>query len=311
MGIDFTLKALDAALGVQDATSAESFRRVVERSTAQCPRLALTACALESYRRQSSTVGDGAVCNVDCTEEDLVQVQEEKCPGISDYPVDVWINRVNENIEFSEKSCCRVSDTYAEPDSTCLAPDDNGSSTALIVGVTLGIILVVGLIVAAVLYRRWKYQIDEMSVFDTQGSVKGPLAPDVAIPTSIHSGRGNSGRVLIRLASDRTLPPDEQTQPDHAPSPGGPLGATTDGAEAIAVPMEDATMEDMPIATNISQKDGPHVKDQCTHVNYPGQHDPTPDGSQPSSFQNATGGNSEDLGRAEEESPMTDRNSHI
>ena len=135
VGIDFTLKALDAALGVNDTTSAESFRRVVERSTARCPRLELTACELESYR-QSNLGGSDGSCNVDCTVQDLVQVQEEKCPFVSDYPGDVWVNRDNEYIEFGDKACCRLSDSFAEPDQSCTASDSDDPPIALIVGVT-------------------------------------------------------------------------------------------------------------------------------------------------------------------------------
>ena len=78
VGIDFTLKALDAALGINDDTSAESFRRMVEQhvkqNAASCPQLELTACELESYRRQTNTGGNDNFCNVNCTVEDIVQV---------------------------------------------------------------------------------------------------------------------------------------------------------------------------------------------------------------------------------------------
>jgi Mg-chelatase subunit ChlD len=138
VGIDFTLDALDAALGIQSGTdSNESFRRIVQRSTAICPALNLTTCELESYRRQG-TVGDQALCSNVCKEADFVQVEEEKCPAVDDYPHDLWKNRLYQNVDFLDKVCCRVGEAkagvVAVPDSTCFVKNRGNSNVAVIVG---------------------------------------------------------------------------------------------------------------------------------------------------------------------------------
>ena len=200
VGIDFTLKALDAALGVNDATSAESFRRVVERSTARCPRLELTVCEVESYRRQSNVAGDDAICNVECTAEDLVPVQEQKCPFVSDYPGDVWVNRDNEFIAFNDKACCRLSESFAEPDATCTASGGDEPPIALIVGVTVGSIVALGLLAAVVLHRRRREPKEVISGFAHANDEE--REEEIQSVTTDHS---NNNSQRGRLASDRSL----------------------------------------------------------------------------------------------------------
>jgi len=155
VGIDFTLDALDAALGITSSDSNESFQRVVRRATARCPRLQLSTCELESYRRQS-TVGDEALCTNACAEQDFVQIEEEKCPGVSDYPRDLWINRDNEFISFLDTACCRVGETV--PDNTCFAPPDEGDGTpiAAIAGAAAGGGVLLIALIGFVLYSRKK-----------------------------------------------------------------------------------------------------------------------------------------------------------
>ncbi|KAL7565258.1 hypothetical protein ACA910_014553 [Epithemia clementina (nom. ined.)] len=129
VGIDFVMRALNKALGVTDGSSDESIRRVVERSTARCPRLDLGDCLLESYRR-SSGAGDLALCpsTNNCTESDFIQIEEQKCPTISDYTKDVWINVDKMNVSVSEATCCSVAgqDIFAD---TC---PYSGASGALV-----------------------------------------------------------------------------------------------------------------------------------------------------------------------------------
>lgn len=151
VGIDLTLDALDAALEVTNSSSNESFRRVVQRSTAICPRVALSTCELESYRRQSS-VGDEGLCSDSCAEADFVQIEEEKCPAVSDYPRDLWINRDNEFVSYLDKVCCRVGETV--PDSTCFAPlEDGQDNTGIIAGAAAGGGAIVILLIAVTTWR--------------------------------------------------------------------------------------------------------------------------------------------------------------
>jgi len=157
VGIDFTLDALDSALGItSDSDSNESFERVVQRSTARCPQLILSECTLESYRRQSS-VGDEALCSNACAAEDFVQIEAEKCATVSDYPTDLWINRDYEFVSFVDKVCCRLGETV--PDNTCFATDedDGGASPAVIAGAVAGSgAVVVALVLFRLYYRKKK-----------------------------------------------------------------------------------------------------------------------------------------------------------
>ena len=92
VGIDFPLAALDKALGVESWNNQGVLDRIVRASTAKCPSLNLTVCELESFRRQSSA-GDDALCTAGfCSEDSFVVVESTKCPGISDYPDELWAN---------------------------------------------------------------------------------------------------------------------------------------------------------------------------------------------------------------------------
>lgn len=148
VGIDMTLEALDKALGITNGDSSESFRRVVQRSTAKCPRLTLSTCELESFRRQG-LAGDEALCHDACSNSDFVQIESKKCPSISDYPRDLWANRDYEDVPFLDKACCRVGETT--PDKTCYAPD-SGKSTALVAGAACGAAVAVALVL---LFLAW------------------------------------------------------------------------------------------------------------------------------------------------------------
>jgi von Willebrand factor type A domain len=100
VGIDFPLAALDKALGVQANNNQGVLDRIVRASTAKCPSLNLTVCELESFRRQSSA-GDDALCTPGfCSEDSFVDVEATKCPGISDYPNDLWANSIQKGESY-------------------------------------------------------------------------------------------------------------------------------------------------------------------------------------------------------------------
>jgi hypothetical protein len=96
VGFDFTLAAMDKALGLE-AGSQEVLDRVILASTAKCPSLNLSICELESFRRQSAA-GNEALCTANCTENDFVKIEPENCSSVSDYPQDLW-----NNIDSQEK----------------------------------------------------------------------------------------------------------------------------------------------------------------------------------------------------------------
>ena len=138
--IDVSLAALDAALGIEPGRgSEESINRVALVSTARCPALSLTLCELESFRKQASAGGEAGLCAPqNCTEADYVQVEETKCPNVTDYPTDLWVSVENAGLSYEERVCCVVGET--SPSDMCPAPaqEARGVSTVVWVGALIG-----------------------------------------------------------------------------------------------------------------------------------------------------------------------------
>eukprot|EP00977_Amphora_coffeiformis_P015581 scaffold4562_cov178-Amphora_coffeaeformis.AAC.10 len=136
--IDVSMAALDAALGITPGRgSEESINRVALVSASRgCPTLELGVCELESFRRQGSA-GDVGMCSRNCTSGDYVQVEEEKCPIVSDYPTNLWKGVELAGVPYEERVCCVIGETV--PSEQCLAKEDDGTaSTSVMVGVILG-----------------------------------------------------------------------------------------------------------------------------------------------------------------------------
>jgi hypothetical protein len=76
-GIDFSLVAVDTALGVPGG-SQDSIDRIVRQSAAVCPIVKLERCELESFR-QSGAAGSGALCTASCNKTDFVNIEEKQC----------------------------------------------------------------------------------------------------------------------------------------------------------------------------------------------------------------------------------------
>ena len=146
--IDVSLAAMDVALGINPGRgSQESINRVALVSKARCPVLKIDLCEMESYRRQGT--GDEGLCTANCTANQLVQVEEEKCPLVTNYPNDLWKNKETHGLSYPERVCCAIGDTG--PSGECSAsPEkdksdgnddgDNGDdkSAGLIVGSIVG-----------------------------------------------------------------------------------------------------------------------------------------------------------------------------
>lgn len=126
VGIDLLMDSLTEALGgINPLTTREALQRVVDFATARCPILDLDECVLESYRRQG-TAGEDALCGARqlaggnrtvCKPEDFVQVEEEACLTVSDYPRNLWDNIEHEWKGYEEVVCCQVNETV--PSDTC------------------------------------------------------------------------------------------------------------------------------------------------------------------------------------------------
>jgi hypothetical protein len=118
-GIDLPLSALNKALGTN--SSEESIRRVTLVSTASCPALSLSTCALESYRRQGPA-GDAALCTIgQCNASDFVPVQEAECPGVLNYPRDLWANFAVAGKSYYNRTCCKVGENQVSTECAAAA----------------------------------------------------------------------------------------------------------------------------------------------------------------------------------------------
>ena len=137
--VDLRLAALDAALGIApERGSQESINRIALVSTARCPTLELELCELESFRRNGAA-GDEALCTTNCTEDDFVQIEEESCPFVTQYPSELWVNDDYMGLSYEDRVCCLVGESF--PSDQCpLANNDNDDSTktTIIIGSAVG-----------------------------------------------------------------------------------------------------------------------------------------------------------------------------
>lgn len=165
VGVDIPIAALDAALGGGDAAAAreESIRRVVSSSRASCPTLDLTPCEVQSFRRWSTPDGSADCIIENCTDSQLLQVTEEECPGRSDYPTSFWANQDVLGLDYESTVCCEIGQTSASDtcavdarsnpensnsDSNSLPPknpNSNAKSLPLIIGISVGVVVLLGL----------------------------------------------------------------------------------------------------------------------------------------------------------------------
>ena len=134
--IDVSLAPLDVALGIEPGRgSEESINRIALVSTARCPALELGLCQLESFRRQGSS-GDEGLCSANCTADDYVPVQEEKCPFVDDYPTNLWKDVENAGKAYEDRVCCVVGESF--PSDQCPASNNDEGDTAMLVGAIVG-----------------------------------------------------------------------------------------------------------------------------------------------------------------------------
>jgi hypothetical protein len=120
VGIDLLIEAFNVAIG---GSSEESIRRIVEYSTAKCPRLELTVCDIESYRLQSS----GSTCTSICGEDELVDLDELRCFNSSVYPTNIWTDSNNKETPYQELACCPC--TTEDPTSSPTTADEEKMTT--------------------------------------------------------------------------------------------------------------------------------------------------------------------------------------
>lgn len=143
MGADIPLEALDSALGVsrddpnQGQARNVSLARVIQASTAFCPDVALTHCEFESVRRRG-LAGDDALCSNDCTDSDFVEIETEPCAILDDYPSDLFANRGEAGLSYTQRACCKPGVDAATDHCPYLPEGSDSLPLGVIVGVAAG-----------------------------------------------------------------------------------------------------------------------------------------------------------------------------
>jgi uncharacterized protein YegL len=99
VGIGLLIEAFNVAIG---GDSEESIRRIVEYSTAKCPRLEFSLCDIESYRLQSS----GSSCTSSCGDNEVIDIDDLQCFDSSVYPTYLWTDSDNKETPYQQLSCC-------------------------------------------------------------------------------------------------------------------------------------------------------------------------------------------------------------
>lgn len=201
------------ALGIAPGRgSEESINRISLVSTARCPILDLGLCELESFRQQGST-GEEGRCSTNCTAQDYVQVEEEKCPFVNKYPSDLWTGVGNAGLSYAERVCCVIGET---------APSDQcplgTSSRSISKGALVGFVVAGGvLFVLCAVLCWWCLQPvddDEDSVRLTSPTPAPPIIVDPPSPPS--SSVPVAGPVLV---VGEVLPPSTVTVVAEPESP--------------------------------------------------------------------------------------------
>jgi hypothetical protein len=146
VGIDISLRALDAALSSgtttsKDTISQEVIRRIVNPSNNRCPReLNLTTCELEAYQASSHSyhrldddeknrsISLISFCGRGCADPSSVSVQETVCVWDGGfYPNDLWNNTQFhlQETSYTDRFCCKnntaESTTTPAEEDVCLA----------------------------------------------------------------------------------------------------------------------------------------------------------------------------------------------
>jgi hypothetical protein len=122
------LSALDTALGVPAGGegSQKSIEGIAQAAIAVCPVLELATCEVELYRGQG-VAGDEALCTTNCTGVDFVQVEAQQCFAVSEYPLELFINRVLLGKTYEERVCCKIGETTTSDE--CRTPGDTESTS--------------------------------------------------------------------------------------------------------------------------------------------------------------------------------------
>ncbi|KAL7471370.1 hypothetical protein ACHAXS_011660 [Conticribra weissflogii] len=160
------MEALEQIIG-EDAASAAMLERFVELSTARCPKIELSECALDALRFLGG--GERATCGV-CNNTAYVGIVPEKCPFESDWPSQLWENMDKQDKSYLERACCPAKGSEVVNDSAEVCtidvvnetPNTSGSSTKstmiyIIVGASVGGALVLSCLLAMIVKRKKKY----------------------------------------------------------------------------------------------------------------------------------------------------------
>lgn len=139
--VDLRLSAVEAVLG-NESDALTSLENLSGRESARCPSLDLQLCQLESFRRQGKA-GNAALCTSNCTST-FIDIEEQPCSGVSDYPTQLFANDLNKGKHYPERACCRVGENF--PSDQCpanVSPPKGAIIGGVLAACVLGLVVVV------------------------------------------------------------------------------------------------------------------------------------------------------------------------
>lgn len=151
VAIDIALNTLAAALEGSDDTEAitEAIARLARRSASRCPIIEVTPCELEFYRE--ATAGSEARCDLtSCSNTSFIATQTRACTTIEQYTMDIYANRMQENLSFANYGCCQVDEVSNIGNQTCTyvkassSRSNVGASESLYAGICTLIVMLLG-----------------------------------------------------------------------------------------------------------------------------------------------------------------------
>ena len=179
VGIDFPLTAVDRVIG-NAMGSQDSIDRIVKQSTTFIPVLELDICELESFRRIGS-VGDDALCTTTCNATSFVQIEEQECSSVSDYPKNLFVNEDLKGLPYEERACCVVNATTPDLNNQCGLKGGGGIGTGAIIGIVFGSVAAILLGGCLVSKRRGKAMSSDKDAAKTV-----TVGPSIVPVSSLH-----------------------------------------------------------------------------------------------------------------------------
>lgn len=188
VGFDFTLAAMERALGKESAKSRDIvIEDIVRKSIARCPIFQLTACQLESLRMYGTDSSGFNEATCQSCSSGIPFLESAPCSTADLSNIGLWNNANFRQLSFEERLCCNVGESRAAGtlslseigDQTCR---EDTTSSALIYrlagALAAGVIAIcAGLVVCKRKKKRKMMHEKADDVFPSAPNLPPPIAP--------------------------------------------------------------------------------------------------------------------------------------